>query len=71
MLVTVVPDIPSASLKHVRYESAVTVQVLVESKVKFAALAVLSVLMTPVRDEPFCNVVVRELIPIGCQVARQ
>jgi hypothetical protein len=53
ILLIVVPEIPLTSDRHERYESAVTVQVLEESRVRFEALAVLSGLIAPVRDEPF------------------
>ncbi len=55
MLVMVVPEIPLASLKQVRVESAVTVQVLEASRLRLAVLAVCAVLTAPVRAELFCS----------------
>ena len=62
MLVTVVPEIPPASDRVVRYESAVTVHRARGVEGSAAALAVLSVLIAPVSVELFWSVAVIELM---------
>ena len=62
MLVMELAEMPPASDRLLKRESAVTFQVLLASSVRLTALAWLSALMAPVSADPFCSVRVIELM---------